>query len=66
MHRVISKTQPTLIKGRFILVGILSLHEIIHDISSRGSKAFILKLNFEKVYDLASWDFEERASCERF
>ena len=56
-HRVISPFQSAFIKGRFILDGILSFHEIVHDLHSRGSKAVILKLDFEKAYDSVSWSF---------
>src|SRR4051812_32625813 len=45
------------IKGRFILDGILSLHEILHDIKRRKCKAIVLKLDFEKAYDCVSWPF---------
>ena len=56
-HRVISPFQSAFIKGRFILDGILSLHEIVHDLHVRKSKAIILKLDFEKAYDSVSWSF---------
>ena len=50
-------TQSAFVKGRFILDGVLCLHEIIHDIHKSGSKAVILKLNFEKAYDSVSQGF---------
>ena len=56
-HRVISPYQSAFIKGRFILDGILSLHEIIHDLHARRAKAIILKLDFEKAHDSVSWSF---------
>lgn len=56
-HRTISPTQSAFIKGRYILDGILCLHEIVHDLRARGSRAIILKLDFEKAYDSVSWDF---------
>ena len=56
-HRTLSPTQSTFVKGRFILDGVLCLHEIIHDIHKSGSKAVILKLDFEKAYDSVSWGF---------
>jgi hypothetical protein len=40
-----------------ILDGALSLHEIIHELKSRKSKALLLKLGFEKAYDRVSWLF---------
>lgn len=41
-HKIINNTQSAFIGGRFILDGILSLHEIIHDLQTSGSKAVIL------------------------
>lgn len=46
--------QSAFIKGHFILDGIICLHEIVHDLKSRNSKVFILKLDFEKAYDSVS------------
>lgn len=56
-HKVLSPSQFDFVKGRFILDGILSLHEIMHDLKVRKTKALILKLDFEKAYDSVSWDF---------
>lgn len=49
--------QSAFVKGRFILDGIMSLHEIVHDLKVRKTRALILKLDFEKAYDSVSWDF---------
>lgn len=57
VHRVIGPTQSAFIKRRFTLDGILSLHKIVHDIKIRGSKAIILKLDFEKAYYCVRWSF---------
>ena len=56
-HRVISPFQSAFIKGRFILDGVLCLHEIIHDLRCKNTKAVVLKLDFEKAYDSVSWSF---------
>lgn len=56
-HRLIAPSQSAFIKGRFILDGILCLHEIVHDLNRRKSNAVILKLDFEKAYDSVSWPF---------
>ena len=50
----LSPFQSAFVKGRFILDGILCLHEIVHDLRVQGSKAVILKLDFEKAYDSVS------------
>lgn len=56
-HRVISPFQSAFIEGRFILDGVLCLHEIVHDLRTKGTKVVVLKLDFEKAYDSVSWNF---------
>jgi hypothetical protein len=56
-NRIVDPTQTAFIKGRLILDGALSLHEIIHELKTRNSKAILLKLDFEKAYDRVSWQF---------
>jgi hypothetical protein len=56
-HIIIDPSQTAFIKGRLILDGALSLHEIIHELKRRNSKAILLKLDFEKSYDIVSWQF---------
>ena len=56
-HRTLSATQSAFVKGRFILDGVLCLHEIVHNIHKSGRKTVILKLDFEKAYDSMSWGF---------
>lgn len=53
-HKVIGQQQSAFIKGRFILDGFLSLHEILHDLKVRNCNAVILKLDFKKAYDSVS------------
>jgi hypothetical protein len=48
-NRIIAQSQTAFIKGRLILDGALSLHEIIHELKARKSKAILLKLDFEKA-----------------
>ena len=49
--------QTAFLKGRRIHDGILSLHEIVHEVRSRGLKGVFLKLDFQKAYDRLDWDF---------
>lgn len=59
-HRALNPFQSAFVKGRFILDDILCLHEIVHDLRVRGTKAVTLKLDFEKAYDSLSWSFLRR------
>jgi hypothetical protein len=56
-HRVISASQSAFIKGRLIHEGALALHEIVHELKVKKTRAVILKLDFEKAYDRVSWAF---------
>jgi hypothetical protein len=56
---IISENQTTFITGRNILEGVLILHEVIHELSSKSQNGIILKLDFEKAYDKMHWDFLE-------
>jgi hypothetical protein len=56
-HRVISTSQSAFIKGRLIHEGALALHEIVHELKVKKTRAVILKLDFEKAYDRVSWAF---------
>jgi hypothetical protein len=57
VDKLISKTQTTFIPGRYILEGVVILHEILHELRSRKSQGIILKLDFEKAYDKVHWGF---------
>jgi hypothetical protein len=50
-HMIVSPTQTTFIKGRFIHDGVLALHEILHELATKNLPTIILKLDFEKAYD---------------
>jgi hypothetical protein len=43
--------------GRYILEGVVVLHETIHELKRKKQKGIILKLDFEKAYDKVNWDF---------
>jgi hypothetical protein len=57
LSRIINKSQNAFIKGRNIMDGVLSLHEILHDTKSKKRDGIILKLDFEKANDKISWSF---------
>ena len=57
MGKIINKCQTGFIKGRNILDGIMSLHEILYDTKVKKKDGLVLKLDFEKSYDKISWKF---------
>jgi hypothetical protein len=56
-ERLISKTQTAFIPSRYILEGVVILHEILHEMRIQQSQGVILKLDFEKAYDKVQWGF---------
>ena len=57
MRKIINRCHNAFRKGRFIVDGIICLHEIVHDTKIGKAEGIILKLDFEKAYDKISWDF---------
>jgi hypothetical protein len=69
MSRIINKSQNAFIKGRNIMDGVLSLHEILRDIKHKKKERILLKLDFKKAYDKINWSFlfetlKQRGFCE--
>jgi hypothetical protein len=50
-------SQTTFLPGRYILEGVVILHETIHELHRKKQKGLILKLDFEKAYDKVNWSF---------
>jgi hypothetical protein len=65
MERLTHQYQFAFLKGRFIHDGILTLHEVIHEIKSRKSKGIFLKLDFQKAYDRLDWRFLRQVLIRR-
>jgi hypothetical protein len=57
--KLISPSQTTFIRGRFITDGAVILHEIVHELRSKRQLGVIFKIDFEKAYDIVRWDFVE-------
>jgi hypothetical protein len=51
VQKVVRPSQTTFLLGRYILEGVLILHEAIHEMHMKNKSGVILKLHFEKVYD---------------
>jgi hypothetical protein len=44
-------------QGRYILDGVVTLHETIHEMHCKKFNGVILKINFEKAYYKVKWSF---------
>jgi hypothetical protein len=55
--RITKPSQSAFLPGRYILVGVVVLHETIHELKRKKQNGLILKLDFEKAYDKVNWDF---------
>ena len=53
---VISPTQIAFMRGRNILEGAVILHETVHELHRKNLSRVIIKIDFEKVYDMVRWD----------
>ena len=42
---------------RFILDGVVILHETIHELHKRNLDGIVFKIDFEKAYDKVKWPF---------
>lgn len=54
---IIDSAQTAFIQGRFILDGVVVLHEILNDVHRNKSSEIVFKVNFEKAYDKINWSF---------
>jgi hypothetical protein len=55
--KLIRHSQTTFLPGRYILEGVVILHETIHKLQRKKHSGIILKIDFEKAYDKVNWPF---------
>jgi hypothetical protein len=55
--RITKPSQSAFLPGRYILDGVVVLHETVHELKRRKQSGIILKLDFEKAYDKVNWEF---------
>jgi hypothetical protein len=56
--KVISGSQYGFIKGRYIMDGVVSLNEILHEVKRKKTKwCGPYKIDFKKAYDKVNWHF---------
>jgi hypothetical protein len=56
-QKVIRSSQTAFLPGKYIMEGVVVLHETIHELHKRKKDGVILKLDFEKAYDKVNWPF---------
>jgi hypothetical protein len=58
--KMISPIQTSFIQGRYILDGVVLLHETLHELKVRKTTAVVFKVDFEKAYDKIEKPFLEK------
>jgi hypothetical protein len=69
--KLIHVAQSVFMRGRNIMSGVLTLHEILHETKLKKECGVILKLDFEKAYDKVNWSLlfcclKERGFCDQW
>jgi hypothetical protein len=54
---VIRASQTTFLKGRYILEGVVTMHETLNEIHREKSSRVLFKIDFEKAFDKVKWSF---------
>jgi hypothetical protein len=54
---VVLQSLTAFMQGRYILDGVVTLHETIHEMHRKKLNVVILKIDFEKTYDKVKWSF---------
>lgn len=57
MAYIISKQQTAFLKNRFIMEGVVILHEVLNSIHQKKQSGILFKVDFEKAYDKVNWVF---------
>ena len=64
-NKIISPNQTAFVPRRYVLDGVVVIHEVLHDFAKKNLSGIILKLDFEKAYDKASWQFLEEVMVKK-
>ncbi|GKV12050.1 hypothetical protein SLEP1_g23252 [Rubroshorea leprosula] len=57
LDQVIGEQQMAFISGRQLMDGVVVANEVVDKAKKKKSKSFLLKIDFEKVYDKVCWKF---------
>lgn len=61
IQKVVSENKTPFIEGRYILDGVVVIHEVLHQLKTIKRSGIIVKWIFEKVYDKVNWCFLQEA-----
>lgn len=56
-EKLVNEKQYAFMPKRYILEGVVILHEVLHELRVSKKEGVILKLDFEKVYEKVHWGF---------
>jgi Reverse transcriptase (RNA-dependent DNA polymerase) len=62
---LVSNRQTTFIRGRSIIESFTTIRELLHMYHRRGVPAVLFKVDFEKAFDMVSWNFMINALIEK-
>ena len=51
ISKVVKNTQTAFINNRFIMDGVVVLHEVLNDLQTKKNAGILFKINFEKAFD---------------
>lgn len=57
MNFLTYSNQSAFIKGRFILESVVTAHEVLHSTFHSGNSGLVIKLDYEKAFDMVNLDF---------
>jgi hypothetical protein len=60
IERTVEREQIAFLPVRYILEGLVILHETIHELKRKKQNGLILKLDFEKACDKVNWTFSQQ------
>jgi 3-oxoacyl-(acyl-carrier-protein) synthase len=58
--KLIGPSQTAFVLGRYIMEGVVTLHETIHELHRKKQDRVISKLDFEKAYNKLKWPFVQQ------
>ena len=62
---IISRNKFAFVIGRYKLDPAVMLHEVMHELSSKKLKGILLKIDYEKAYDIINWNFVEEVPSRK-